>query len=358
MFNLWKQKQYAFGIDISDTAIKVMQLEKSGLNYRVLGFLDHALPKGIIANDAILNESALINHIANILRHPDFGKIKGRNAVVSIPESKAFVRVMQIPKSTEEQVAGAVPFEVEQYIPIPVDQAYLDWQIIGERDEKINILVAAAAKEYVDPYLRILKAAGLKPIVFEVESAACARALIGPEQLVKSVLIVDMNSHRTSMVVVEKGQVQFTSSIPIAGEALTLSVSRVLGVNLEEAEKTKRTIGLDPASENQKVVSALSQVLDGLVQEIRNTIKFHDEHNNEKITQIILSGSGAKLPHFSAYLYDKLKDLEYIEIFLANPWVNTHNSNLKSPAIISRTDSLGYSTAVGLAIRAVNQDRA
>jgi type IV pilus assembly protein PilM len=119
MFDIWKQKQNAFGLDLSDISVKVMQFEKTSKSVKILGYADYDLPKGVIVNDVIMNEQALVNHVQNMFAHMQLGKTHGKDIVASIPESKAFVRVIQIPKMTVEQAEAAVPFEAEQYIPIP-----------------------------------------------------------------------------------------------------------------------------------------------------------------------------------------------------------------------------------------------
>ncbi len=355
MFDLWKQKQNAFGLDLSDISVKVTQLEKTSSGFKILGFSDYSIPKGVVVNDIVMNEDALKSHIKNMFAHLDYGKMYGNQIVASIPESKAFVRVLQIPKMSEEQAVNAVPFEAEQYIPIPLDQAYLDWQIIGEKNDKLDVLVTATPKDYVDNLLRIYKSLDLRPVAFEVESAACARALISPELKSKNVLILDMDTFRTSLIVLEKGNLQFTSSVPIAGDAFTQSVSKGLTISAEEAEKIKRTIGLDDSKEHQNVKAALATVVDNLLIEVRNIIKFHDEHSTEKINQIMLCGGTSKLSHITSYMYQKLVDLDHIDIVLGNPWVNIFNPNSKDKkaAPLSREDSLSYTTAIGLAMRAL-----
>jgi type IV pilus assembly protein PilM len=357
MFDIWKQKQIAFGFDLSDVSVKVMQLEKSGNSFKVLAYADHNLPKGVVVNDIIMNETMLINHIKTMLGSLEFGKIHGNQIIASIPESKAFVRVLQIPKMTEEQAVSAVPFEAEQYIPIPLDQAYLDWQIIGEKDDKLDVLVTASPKDYIDAFLRILKSAGLNPVSFEVESAACARALISPELKTKNILLLDMDTYRTSLIVVEKGNLQFTSSVPIAGDAFTQSIARALSISGEEAEKVKREIGLDDAKESQAVKAALVSVVDNLVTEIRNIIKFHDEHSTEKIQQIVLCGGSSKLLHVPEYIAQQLADLNTIEVVLGNPWVNLFNAENKLAPPLGTEDSLSYTTVIGLAMRAGEIDK-
>lgn len=357
MFDIWKQNETAFGLDLSDISVKVMQLEKSGKGFKVAGFADHNLPKGVVVNDIVMNEDLLVTNIKQMLTKLDFGRVHGNQVVGSIPESKAFVRVLQIPKMSEEQAANAVPFEAEQYIPIPLDQAYLDWQIVGEHDDKLDVLVTASPKDYVDTLLRIYKSMGLRPVSFEVESAACARALISPDIKNKNVLILDMDTYRTSLIVVEKGSLQFTSSVPIAGDAFTQSIARALGVTAAEAETIKREVGLDDSKEHQNIKAALVSVVDNLVVEIRNTIKFHDEHSAEKISQILLCGGTSKLLHLTSYLYQKLSDLDHIDILLGNPWINIFDPKDAQAAPLSRENSLSYTTAIGLAMRGVEAQK-
>ncbi len=226
----------------------------------------------------------------------------------------------------------------------------MDWEIISEHDEKLDILVTAAPKDYVDNLLRVYKLGGLRPVAFEVESAACARALIPAGQKDGSSLILDMNTYRTSIIVVENGHLKFTSSVPIAGDAFTQSISRALGVTVEEAEKIKREVGLDDNKEHQNVKAALVPVVDSLVAEMMNTIKFHIDHGGKPITQIMLCGGTAKLLHLSSYLYSKMTDSQ-IDIIQGNPWINVFNAKSNEKPPFSRIDSLSYTTAIGLGIR-------
>jgi type IV pilus assembly protein PilM len=288
-----------------------------------------------------------------MFKHLDFGKIQGNKIIASIPESKAFVRVLQIPKMSEEQAATAVPFEAEQYIPIPLDQAYLDWQIIGERDDKLDVLVMASPKDYIDSFLKVFKSMGLRPVSLEMESAACARALISPEMKEKNVLILDMDTYRTSLIVVEKGNLQFTSSVPIAGDAFTQSIARALSIPAAEAEEIKRTVGLDDSKTRENVKAALVSVIDNLVVEIRNIIKFHDEHNTDKISRIVLCGGTSKLKNLTGYLYQQLADLNHIDIVLGDPWVNLPNVQDQKRSLMSMEESLSYTTVIGLAMRSL-----
>ncbi len=337
------------GFDLSDVSIKIMHFGNNGNNYDVLGFTDHTLPKGIMVNDIIKEDALLQKHIAALMKKPDYGKINASQIVASIPESKAFVRVIQIPKMSEDQAKLAVPSEAEQYIPVPLDQTYLDWQIIGGSDDKMDVLVTASPRTYVDNFLSILKSTGLRPVAFEVESAAVLRAISTPKNRAEDFVILDMNTYRTSIIIASNGNLQFTSSVPIAGDAFTQSIARALGVSEEEAEKIKRESGLSDSSESNQVKAALVPVMDNLISEIRNTIRFHEGHSSEKISEIILVGGTAKLKNIVDYLKEQFAaDRPEMEIGLGNPWVNVFQPE-KTPSIL---DSLSYTTAIGLALRA------
>jgi type IV pilus assembly protein PilM len=353
MFNLFKQEETALGFDLSDISIKVMQLAKENSGYRVVAYADHNLPKGLMVNDIIVNEEALIPHLQEAVKRLDFGKVTTNRIVASIPESKAFVRVIQIPLMSEEQAVSAVPFEAEQYIPIPIEQVNLDWEILSRGEEKMDVLVTASPRDYVETFLNVFKKAGLRPISFEVESAACARALIAPDKKDVSTLIMDMNTYRTSLIIVENGHLQFTSSVPIAGDAFTQSIARALGVNGNDAEKIKRAVGLGENKDYPGVREALAPVIDNLVSEVKNIIKFNDEHAQAKVQRILLCGGSAKLVNLPSYLYQQMSDYSHIDIMLGDPWINVATKNGKK-AMLDRETSISYTTAMGLAIRGAN----
>ncbi len=357
--SLFSQKQTALGLDLSDISVKIVELEKKSKGFAVIGYNRVDIPRGIMVNDVIMDEASLQKFLHNIFHSVTYGHLRTKNIVASVPESKAFVRVIQIPKMPEEQAAAAVPFEAEQFIPMPLEQVYLDWQIIAEHDEKLDVLVTAAPRDYIDNFLRVFKNAGLQPIAFEVESAACVRSLLKPEDSGKTrpTLILDFGTFRTSLITVEHGSLEYTLSVPISGNSLTQSLVKALGVKEDEAEKIKREIGLDESKEHQNVRTALASVIDSLVVEIVNSIKFHDEHSANHISQIILCGGSSKLLFLSSYLYQKLAvypGYAQIDILVGNPWVNIFDPALKNPIPLSKEDSLDYTTAIGLALRGAN----
>lgn len=361
---IFSSEQNAFGFDLSDVSIKVMQMSKSSKGgYRVEGFNTIQIPRGVMVNDIIMDEKMMEKYIRSAMRNTKLDKISGNRVIASLPESKAFVRVIQIPKMSEDKAAAAVPFEAEQFIPMPLDQVYLDWQIINTTENGMDILVTAVPRDYADNFLRVLKNAGLQPIAFEVESAACARSLIEPTNKQgtnheKSLLIVDMGNFRSSIITCEGGSLEYTLSVPISGDSFTDALVHALGYTLEQAEAIKIQYGLALTLGQEKVRETLGGVVDNLILEIINSIRFHDEHAEKKISEILLCGGAAKLTGLTEYIHEKLAEnpmYENIEVKLGNPWVNVLEPKSVESTKLLLQDSLDYTTAIGLAMRGADR---
>lgn len=361
MLNLFSDHKLPIGLDISDISLKLMQFEERKGRFSVRAYSDTAIPKEVFAGDKLKDPKLLIKTIKTAFSRPKFGKITTSRVVASIPETKSFVRVIQMPAMSEGEVAEAVSWEAEAYIPLPMSQVYLDWVILGEpkEDEKTTVLITAAPRDYIDDLVNILKTAGLKPAALEVESQATSRSLISrPDE---TVLIADINTVRTSLIINEKGTLQFTSSLPIAGNVFTESIAKTLAIDFDSAEKIKREFGIDEGVKDIKVRKALLPVLNNLVDEIKNTIRFYEEHATEgsKISRLLLTGGSSKLKHLPSFLHDKLvhqdqaqhnlRSLPGLMVELGNPWVNVLKKGQTPP--LSREDSLSYTTVIGLALR-------
>lgn len=367
MFNLFTKHENAFGLDVSGSSFKLLQLKKEGKEAKVLGYSDVSLPKGLIISDAISDAKTFAYLFRQAVLRPQYGKLEGSQVIASLPESKSFVRVIQIPPMSDAETETAVPVEAESFIPLPIDQVYLDWQKLGvhpvkssvggvasqsfdgvKSNGKQEVLIIASPKEFVDKYLQILESAGLVVRALEVESQSCHRALIDFNAK-PTCLIVDLDAFRTSLIMVEEGNLQFTSSIPIAGSSFTESIARSLGVSSQKAEMIKRKVGISNTAEYPNIKTALLPVIGNLVAEIKNIVKFHSEHSQNKVQKIILAGGSAKLKNLAESLAPEFQ-AEGLTVEMGKPWVNL--PEIKSPPF-DEFDSLSYTTAIGLAMRGI-----
>jgi type IV pilus assembly protein PilM len=350
--NLFSKTLPAFGLDISGGSFKIMQLDKVGSGIQVKAYSDVALPKGLVLNDEITDMKTFDYLLKQTLDKPQFGRLGTNFVVSSLPESKSFVRVVQIPKMSESEAENAVPYEAENFIPLPLDQVYLDWQKIGESGDKMNILMIATPKAFVDKYLEILDTAGLKTIALEVESQSCLRALI-PQGSIETALLIDLDAFRSSLIMVEDGNIQFTSTIPVAGNTFTEGIARILGVSSAKAEQIKTKVGISNTAEYPNIQTALLPVLNNLSSEIKNILKFHTEHSGKQVQRVVLLGGSSKLKNLPEFLGPQLQDVGITKVELANPWQNL--PELINPPL-SPYEALSFVTALGLAKRGLEYE--
>ena len=184
MFEFLTLKPGSFGLDISDLSLKIIKLKRKGKFFDLASFGEEEIKPGIIKEGEIKNEEKLAEIIKGAIKKVKGEKIRTKYVIVSLPEEKAFLQVIQMPRMSEEDLKSAVVYEAENYIPLPIEQVYLDSQIVPpvyDHLDHFDVLIAALPKKTVDPYLSSLKSAGLKPKALEIESLAVARALIKSE---------------------------------------------------------------------------------------------------------------------------------------------------------------------------------
>src|SRR3989338_10339591 len=363
------------GLDISELSVKFTQLEPNGSFLKLSAFADVDLPEGLVSNDMVANEWGMVDFLKDIFTNPTHhnGRIVGRSIVASIPESKAYVRVINLPPLLPDELITAVPLEAEQYIPLPLDQMELDWQLVSSSNENSRVLITATPKDYVGKLVEIMRRASLIPQALEVESAAIVRSVLPKDSTspIPGTLILDMDAARTSLIVFAENSVQFTSSIPMAGNAITDAIVQRLQVAKEEAEHIKRLHGIplldqtrqrlapEVAKLMSEITVALDPVLNNLYDEVKNTIKFHEEHSDTELSdlslirQVLLCGGTSKLPNIVDYLQGKISSDESfsrreIKVSQADPWHNIVGSGLPP---FSRHEALSYTTSLGLALR-------
>lgn len=344
----------------------MMQLDVLGEWFFPVAFSDVKLPQGLIHDDQIQNAEGLARLITQSKNHPAFGRLDSPYVVFSVPEAKSFVRVISVPKMTEQEALEAVPFEAEQYIPMSSDQVYLDFKILPPRQnaeaDKMKVIICATPKTLVDAYVGVIKLAGLKPVAIEVESEAVARALVDKKFDSEPTLVLDMDTFHTSLIIYDFGTLQFTSSLPVAGNSLTSQIAQKLTVSADEAEKMKRQVGLLSAKDGGKARESLVPLLNSLVEAIVNTINFYREHSegSREIRRILLCGGASKLRGLTEYLNQQINKNEIGKISrlvqLGDPWVNVLQKPFVKVPPISKNDSAGFATVVGLALRGANSE--
>lgn len=353
-------KPEAFGLDISDLSLKIAKLKKAKETLRLVSFGEGKIPAGIIEGGEVKDKKALGEIIKKSLDEIKGEKIKTKYVIVSLPEEKSFLDIIQIPVVKKEEIESAVRFEAENYIPLKLDEVYFDFEEVEpvlNHPKYQEVLIAAIPKPIADSYLEALKEAGLQPQALETECLAIVRALIKKGTSTKPLLIIDFGGTRTTFIIFSGRSLRFTSTIPISSQGLTESISKNLKINLKKAETLKQKEGLKGEKE---VFEAMIPPLTDLVEQIKTHLEYYRSHvsrdqilhDGKTLEKILLCGGGANLKGFVDFLAKSLK----VEVELANPWVNILKTPLKEIPELSFKESLAYATALGLALRAIYGD--
>lgn len=332
------------GLDIGSKTIKIAEIEHSGQGFKLKG-------SGIIGHTAASIENvddekeiAALGAIIKKLHHE--ANITSREIAIALPEQSVFTRSIKFPLLTDAEIASAVKWEAEQYIPIPINEAIVQHQIV-ERNEtatppEVTVLLVAAPKTLVEKYIKLVEAAGLTVAAVETELMALTRSLGVPG---KTVLLCDFGAKSTDIGVVKNAQLVFSRSIPTAGEAFTRTLSQNLGIEYQQAEEYKKTYGLSSQLEG-KISGALSPVFRIVTDEIKKAVHFYQsEEKGEAPSALILSGGTSGMPEAATFLTKFLG----LEVVIGNPFakVSVDPETMKALAPYAPL----YSIAVGLGLR-------
>ncbi|KKQ36531.1 MAG: Type IV pilus assembly protein PilM [Candidatus Woesebacteria bacterium GW2011_GWA1_37_7] len=333
------------GLDIGSKTIKVVELAKDGANWRLKA-------SGIVSYKGVPPEQSkedkeLAPLSAAIKKLYKDAKISSKNVAISLPETQVFTRTVKFPPLNDAEIASAVKWEADQYIPIPLSEAIVEHQIIERRENttpaEVLVLLVATPKLTVEKYARVVEMSGLNLVVVETELMALVRSLAPIDQ---TVLLVDFGAKSTDIAVSKKGMLSFSRSIPTAGDAFTRAVSQTLGVEERQAEEYKKAYGLSGGQSQGKIKTALDPVFRMVADEMKKAIHFYQsDEKGDSPRSAVLSGGTAGMPEVASVLTKLLG----IEVVVGNPFSKI---NVDPAAVRSLTGYAPlYSVAAGLALR-------
>lgn len=354
-------KPEAFGLDISDLSLKIAKLKKKKSSLDLVSFSEMRIEPGIIERGEIKKEDELIKTIKEALSKVQGEKIGTKYTVASLPEEKAFLQIIQMPLMKEEELEKSVYFEAENYIPLSLNDVYLDFQVVKpvvNHLDHFDVLLVAVPKKIVDSYIFCFKKANLIPLVLEIESQALARALVKNEVSPAPLLLIDFGLAKTSFIIFSGYSLRFTSSLAISSKEFTQTIADNFKISFSEAEKMKIKYGIE-GKEGEKILEILTPSLKQLTNEIEDYLFYyhthiHHEHlplDSKEVEKILISGGGANLKGLANFLSLKLK----IPVELGNPWVNILPEPLREIPELPFEKSLPFTSVLGLALRGIEK---
>lgn len=314
-------KTTLLAIDIGSHSIKVAQLEGESGKFELLNFGSLPLEPEAVSEGVVRDEEHVTEVLKRLLAAEN---ISNRHAVVSVSGEAVMIKKIKIPMVPEEEMADVVSEEAEQYIPFDIDDVQIDYQVLEappkneddmfeddedeEEEEKQDILLVAVQNEIIDSRLGVLAAAGLKPLIVDLDVFAMVNALGVSRNLKEmgAVALVDLGHTFTHLNILMDGVSTFTRDIPVGGSSCTEAI--VSKFQLEEAKDAEAfKYGMVPEEvDKEDVVETIVTAFEPIVDELYKAFEFFSSTSNTQVEKVFLAGGGALIPGADGLLADRL----------------------------------------------------
>jgi len=339
------------GIDISSTALKLVELSETGKGtYRLERYAIEPLIRDVVVDGNIANLDVVSDALKRA--HKRLGS-RNRNVALALPSAMVITKKIIVPAGQkEEDLELLVEAEANQYIPFALDEVNLDFQTLGpapNNPDESEVLIAASRKEKVEDRVAVAEAAGMKPRVMDVESYAMQQAfeLISPTLPAsgrdQNIALVDIGAHVTHFYVLRNGQFLFSRDQAFGGNQLTHDIQRAFNLTPDEAESAKKSQGL-PDNYDADV---LQPFMETLALEVTRALQFFFTSTSyNQVDQIVLAGGCALLPGIDELVAKRAG----VATLIANPFANMATSDRIRPRQLAQ-DAPMLMIACGLALR-------
>lgn len=351
-------KTKSFGLDIGATTIKAVSLSKKEDGFILNSASIIPTPQKGMLSESPVDQEEMAQAIKNVVNN---AKITTQYVNLALPENQVYTKVLEMPVLSDKELASAIYWEAEQYIPVPLANIVIDWRVLKrplptEADTKMQVLLVGAPITLISKYEKIVEMAGLVPNSLETEILAAIRALSyrvekkeeskkNEDQNMPNSLIVSVGAVSTSLAIIRNGIIIFTFSIPTGGSAINRAIATDFGFTPSQAEEYKKVYGYSSKDLGGKIGKASKPILMSILAEIKKALAFYNEkYKGEVIRQILLSGGTAKLPGLDLFFAENCG----VEAAIANPWKILADHELHKEAADNTTD---YTIAVGLAMK-------
>lgn len=350
ILELFSQKQKpVLGLDVSSTSVKLLEFSRQGDSFRVENYAVRPLPDNSVVEKNINDVEAVAQVIKAVVQST---RTKIKDAAVAVAGSSVITKVIEMPGDlNEDAMELQISLEADQYIPYPLEEVAIDFDILGPSEknpENVNVLLAACRRENVDIRSTVLELADLHPKVVDVEAYTMERAFgLIREQLEDQeeqvVAIVDIGATMTTLSVLVDGKTVYTREQLFGGRQLTEEIQRRYGLSAEEAGLAKKQGGLPDDYEPE----VLDPFKDAVVQQVTRSLQFFfssSQYND--VDHILLAGGVASLSGLANLIEEKLGT----SVSVADPFANMSVSSKVNAANLAN-DAPSLMIAAGLALR-------
>lgn len=343
------RKKDAVAFDIGSSSIKLVQMNQTKKGWELLKLGHAELPPEAIVDGSIIDAMTVTNTLKDLIKEHG---VKVKEAVSSLTGHSVIIKKVSFPAMTEEELAESIQWEAEQYIPFPITDVNIDFQILGADTEgrgQMDVMLVAVKKDVINDYTNVIKEAGLNPVVIDVDSFALENMMeinypVAPGE---NIAMVNIGASITSISVILGGLTIFTRSIPMGGNQFTEEIQRQLNISFKDAEDLKAGKKA-PGGDGSALPAAIETVSTNLTFEVKRSLDFFlGGTQGSYVNKLYLSGGGSKVAGLQKLMQEKTT----IPVEIANPFKNLEvnaksfdKENLKELAPF-------FGVAVGLATR-------
>ena len=345
-----KKRQPLIGVDISASSIKILELSRSGDHYRVERYAVEPLPQNAVVEHTITEVDQVAQTMQRAVKRSG---TKCKNVAVAVAGSHVISKIINMPAGlADRDLQTQIEMEADRYIPYPLDEVNLDFQVLGPADsggEQVNVLIAACRKEIVDDYLAVTQGAGLVPTVIDIETYAMENAysLIAQHLpgggMEKTIAVIDVGATTTNINVMRDNRSVYTRDHTFGGRQLTEEIQRRYGLSYEEAGLAKKQGGLPDNYQSD----VLRPFMEALCQEVMRALQFfYSSSPYNSVDQVLLAGGCAQIPGVEELVAARIG----VATAIANPFASMSLASRIKPQLLSN-DAPSLMISCGLAMR-------
>ncbi|MDH5610955.1 MAG: pilus assembly protein PilM [Gammaproteobacteria bacterium] len=338
------------GLDISSTTVKLLELSMTDGHYKVESMAIEPLPDDAVSEKNIQDPEAVGECIQKAVKKSG---TKVKNAAVAVAGSAVITKIITMPANlSDSELESQIEMEADQYIPYPLEEINLDFEVIGptrDNPETVDVLLAASRSENIETRTTALEIGGLKPKIMDVEAytiehaSSLIAAQIEEGEDNRIIAVIDIGATMTSLNVIEDGNLIYTREQSFGGKQLTEEIMRRYGLSYEEAGRLKKTGGLP----DNYIPEVLEPFKETIAQQVGRFLQFfYTSGQHSSVSLIALAGGCAAIPGIDELIESQLETRTVI----ANPFANMSLSPKVNPQSLSN-DAPSLMIACGLAMR-------
>jgi type IV pilus assembly protein PilM len=294
------------GLDIGTSGVRAAELSFGNGGVTLQRFGQVALPDGAVRDGEVVDQEAVAQAIKRLWSDAKFSRKK---VVVGVANQKVVVRQVDLPWLPPEELKTSLAFQVQDFIPMPVDQAILDFhpleELVDENGGRVlRVLLVAAARDMITSMLGAVTSAGLTPTMVDLTPFAVLRALATVDALGvggEAEAIVDIGASVTNIIVHQGGTPRFVRILLMGGSHLTEAIAERMGVPMEQAESVKQSMGLGASPDGHPASRVIETTASAFIDEVRGSLDYYMAQSGAaRLGRVLVTGGGSRLDGLAA----------------------------------------------------------